>query len=31
MSDGHKKALERIAENKRTRSSFLDIGNLGLT
>lgn len=31
MTDGHKKALERIAENKRTRSPFLDLGNLGLT
>jgi len=29
--DGHKKALELIAENKRTRSPFLDLGNLGLT
>ncbi len=28
--DGHEKALERIAENKRTRSPFLDLGNLGL-
>ncbi len=31
MTDGHKKALELIAENKRTRSPFLDLGNLGLT
>ncbi len=29
--DGHKKALALIAENKRTRSSFLDLGKLGLT
>jgi len=29
--DGHKKAPDRIAENKRTRSPFLDLGNLGLT
>ena len=31
MTAGHKKALELIAENKRTRSPFLDLGNLGLT
>jgi hypothetical protein len=35
MTDGHKYPDsyrdELIAENKRTRSPFLDLGNLGLT
>jgi len=31
MTAGHKKALKLIAENKRTRCPFLDLGNLGLT
>jgi hypothetical protein len=30
MTEGHKRALELIAENRRTRSPFLDLGNLGL-
>jgi hypothetical protein len=31
MTYGHKKALELIAENKRTRLPFLDLRRLGLT
>ena len=31
MTVGHKIAFELIAENKRTRSPFLYLGNLGLT
>lgn len=29
--DGYQEALRRIEENKRTRDTFLDLGNLGLT
>jgi len=31
MTGGHKKAPERIAENKRTRPPFHGLGNPGLT